>query len=398
MALPASAADIWLAGIDPFIRHVMAADSPSDYPALFEEHAPWPRAAREIAVFKTTTQDLNNAPEGELRRMIQYLHRHHIALAFEALMLPLGGKCGAGVEGYSYPSAIAEAAGRVKQAGGTLRYAAMDDPLWFAHQADGPTNCHSSIEETARQIAVNVRILRGIFPDIRIGDIEPVALAKAPPDWIDEILQFAAAYQAATGTPLDFVHADVDWHGDWSGALPLLARRLRAGGIRFGIIYNGNEQDDSDIAWTTHAEQHFTAVEGPLGLEPDTAILQTWMRYPQHMLPEASAGTMTNLVVRYHRSITRITLHWSGSHLTGLLTRAGGAPVGAARITVSLLNPSAADQPPKRIPLGAVATDAGGMLDIPLPDSLAAGDSVVAEFAGTDQLRGSRCESLWSHR
>jgi hypothetical protein len=396
MASPALAADVWLAGVDPFIRHAMAPDSPSDYPALFYEHAPWPRAARDVAVFMTTTQYLVNAPESELSRMIQDLRRRHIALGFDALMLPLGGHCGSGVEGYSYPGAIAEAAGRVRQLGGTLFFAAMDDPLWFAHQADGPTNCHSSIEEAARQVAENVRALRGIFPDIRIGDIEPVALVKAPSDWIDEILQFAAAYRAAAGSPLDFVHADVDWHGDFSGALPLLAGRLRAAGIRFGVIYDGDEQDHEDIDWTSHAEQRFTEVEGRLGLAPDTAILQTWMRYPQHMLPETSAGTMTNLVVRYRRSITTITLQRSGRHLTGRLTGAGGAPVADARITLSLISPAAGDQTAKQVPLGAVATNAGGTLEISLPDALAAGDTVVAEFAGTDQLRGSRCESLWS--
>jgi hypothetical protein len=398
LASPASAADIWLAGLDPFIRHAIAPDSPSDYPALFYEHAPWPRASRDVAVFMATTQYLVNAPESELSRMIQDLRRRHIALGLEALMLPLGGKCGSGVEGYSYPGAIAEAAGRAKRLGGTLLVAAMDDPLWFAHQADGPTACHSSIEEVARQIAVNVRALRGIFPDIRIGDIEPVALAKAPSDWIDEILQFAAAYRAATGSALEFVHADVDWHGDWSEALPLLAGRLRAARVSFGIIYDGDEQDDKDIDWTTHAEQRFTEVEGQLGLEPDTAILQTWMRHPQHMLPETSAGTMTNLVVRYHRSITRITLQGSGTHLTGRLTGAGGEPVGDARVTVSLIEPAAADQSSKRVPLGTVATDSAGSLEIRLPDALAAGSTIVAEFAGTDRLRGSRCESLWSPR
>jgi hypothetical protein len=388
MASPVGAVDVWLAGVDPFIRHALAPDSPSDYPDLFYEHAPWPRAAREVAVFKTTTQYLTNAPETELRRMIRDLRRRHIALGFEALMLPQAGKCGSGVEGYSYPGAIAEAAARVKRLGGELQYAAMDDPLWFAHQADGPNTCHSSIEEVARQIAVNVRVLRGIFPAIRIGDIEPVANAGTPPDWIDAILRFAAAYRTATGSPLDFVHADVSWGGGWSEALPMLARRLHADGVRFGIIYNGDPKDDEDIGWTRHAEQRFTQVEGELALEPDSAILQTWMRHPLRMLPETTPGSMTNLVTRYSRTITHITLQRSASHLTGMLTRADGAPVAAARIAVS----SAGN------PLGTVSTDALGQLDMRLPETLAAGSAVVAEFAGTDQLRGSRCESLWSRR
>jgi hypothetical protein len=97
---------------------------------------------------------------------------------------------------------------------------------------------------------------------------------------------------------------------------------------------------------------------------------------------------MTNLVTRYSRTITHITLQRSASHLTGMLTRADGAPVAAARIAVS----SAGN------PLRTVSTDALGQLDMPLPETLAAGSAVVAEFAGTDQLRGSRCKSLWSGR
>lgn len=130
---------------------------------------------------------------------------------------------------------------------------------------------------------MNVRALRGIFPAIRIGDIEPVANAGAPPDWIDVILRFTAAYRTATGSPLDFVHADVNWGGGGSEALPMLAMRLHAEGVRFGIIYNGDPQDDEDIGWTRHAEQRFTEVEGELGLEPDSAILHTWMRHPLRM-------------------------------------------------------------------------------------------------------------------
>lgn len=80
-------------------------------------------------MFKTTTQYLTNAPETELRRMIRDLRRRHIALGFEALMLPQAGKCGSGVEGNYDPGAIAEAAAQVKRAGGELQYAAMDDPL-----------------------------------------------------------------------------------------------------------------------------------------------------------------------------------------------------------------------------------------------------------------------------
>lgn len=356
------AAEVWLSGVDPFVRHVMAPDSPSDYLDLFHDNAPWLHGAGHVAVFKTSTQYLLHAPEEDLRRMIGDLRRRRIDLGFEALMTPRHKECGMGIEGYSPPGDIGLAAQRVQKLGGTLRFAAMDEPLWFGHQDKSPTACRSSIEDLARQVAENVKALRAVFPAIRIGDIEPVAVADAPSDWLDEILQFAAAYRKATGVPLDFVHADVDWHGNWLVVLPALAGRLRTAGIRFGIIYNGDPTDDEDTGWTTHAEERFEELEGTLGLAPDDAILQTWMRHPLHFLPETEFGTMTNLVLSYVRPVTRISIRRVGSRIVGALTDARGRPLNHMAIAILRIDPNRATHPLPRTVTGIVRQDAASAL------------------------------------
>jgi hypothetical protein len=358
LAGTARPAQIWLAGIDPTVRQVLDPGRPGDYLDLFRDDAPWVQAAQHVAVFKATTQFLLSGPEADVRRMIADLARRHIALGVEALMIPADGTCGDGIEGYSYPAAIADMARRVRSLGGELSFAAMDDPLWFGHHVDAPHACGATIEALAAQVARNARELRRVFPAIRIGDIEPLGRLDAPADWEAQVLQFAAAYREANGAPLDFVHADVDWQGNWATALPAMAQQLHRLGLRFGIIYNGEPSDGTDLEWTTNAQHHFEAVEGDIGLVPDDAVLQTWMRYPLDMLPEDRPGTMTHLVVRYLRPVTHLRLTFTGAQLHGELRREDGTAVAAQPVQVLLRDPGTAQHPTLRELEGFVPADA----------------------------------------
>jgi hypothetical protein len=356
-AAPPARTEIWLAGVDPFVRQAMRPGEASDYLELFDDAAPWPRAAQHVQVFKTSTQYLLNAPDEALRKMFAGLRRRGIALAFEGLMQPRHDACGQGVEGYSAPGAIGAAAARVRRLGGTIAAVAMDEPLWFGHHAQGPHTCAASIDAVARGVAENVAALRAVFPAARVGDIEPLD-PTAPDAWADEIARFGAAFQAASGTPLDFVHADVDWNGPWRPALAALARRLRADRIAYGVIYNGDPQDDFDESWTGHATARFETVEAEPDLAPNQAILQTWMVHPLHMLPETVPGTMTGLVLSYVRPATHLTLRVAGGVIGGQLTGADGQPIAGARILLTARDSAPVPRPTSRhlsglVPAGA---------------------------------------------
>jgi hypothetical protein len=297
-ACRSAAAEVWLAGVDPTARHELKVEGESDYGDLFQNDAPWPRASVAVRVFKISTRSLLVDSDDSLRRMFANLSRRGMELGLETLMIPQHQACGSNVEGYSAAGAIAAAALRVKRLGGELHYAAMDEPLWYGHRYAGANACRDTIDAVARQLAENVAVLKSVFPKIEIGDIEPFA-SSVPPDWGAEILQFAAAYRAATGAPLAFVQLDLHWSDDWRPFLADLVPRLRGAGIRYGLIYNGDPADETDLAWTRHAEERFELVEQNPALKPDDAILQTWMAHPTHMLPETEPGTMTNLVLRY---------------------------------------------------------------------------------------------------
>jgi len=337
---PACAADIWLAGVDPFVRHAMDPSSPSDYMALFASGAPWAKASRHVKVFKTSTQWLEQAPDADLRQMIRNLKSRGIALAVEALMIPHPSldSPGTGVEGFSdNPSGMQYAAQRVQALGGTLDYVAMHEPLWFGHHYAGPNGPQWPIERLVQELNSNVRIIRNIFPQAQIGDVEPIATDVA--GWADQIAAFAQVFQAVTGTSLSFVHADVAWRNPtgFLGPLRDFTDKMRALGIKVGYIYNGDARDVSDQAWADRAAERFGALELQAVDTPDHAVLQTWMPHPTHMLPDSRSDTMTGMVNRYAKTAVTLSLT-RGTPVTGRLqTVLGGAAVSGATVTITAL-------------------------------------------------------------
>ena len=233
------------------------------FPSPVPANAPWSRAAEAVRVFKIYSQFANTASDAELRTTFADLRRRHIALALEAGLMTPSDKCGHQVEGFGGPVTAGRIAERICRAGGDLRYIAMDEPLWFGHQYSGANACRMPIGELARNVAANAAIYQRVFPAVRFGDIEPFGLAEAP-GWVDEVMQWAQAYRDAACAPLAFFDVDVAWTGPWRRQMPLLARRLRTAGIRFGIIYDGDPSDQTGLAWTRHAEERFVAVESGL--------------------------------------------------------------------------------------------------------------------------------------
>jgi hypothetical protein len=285
----------------------MDPNSTSDFMDLFDSKAQWSKAASRIKVFETSTQFFSgvrdggverNVPDQMLTRMFEDLKRRHIALAVEALMLSGDGQCGVGVEGYSAPGQMLAIAKRIKTLGGTLSYVAMDGPLMGGHFYGGPRACHSPVKAIAKEVAEKVRQMRTIFPDLKVGDVEPVGVTE-PAGWANSVIEWTQAYKAAVGEPLAFVHCDMQWRGPWQAQLRKLEERLRADGTRVGVIYNGFGADKTDEEWTQHAEDHINALERDASLVPDDAIIQTWDRHPARFLPETQPGTLTYLVDRY---------------------------------------------------------------------------------------------------
>jgi len=295
----ASPTQIWMGGSTAFERDHMFHDRSSDYLDLFDPNAPWQGVAQHVRALRIDSSLLSHTPDGTLRKVFADLKRRNIALAMEAPMLSVRDNCGVDLEGYHVPNFIRDTGARIRNLGGDLRFLAMDSALWFGHHYQGPRACKLTVPELANDVAGKVRELRSIFPQIKIGDIDPVSGPNLPADWTEQIMGWAHAYQAAVGESWSFFIADVQWSAPWRDNMSTIAARLRAEGIQFGVIYDASGQEANAADWARDVEQHYQAVEAGLGLSPDIALFHSWVRWPDRMLPAVQSGTMTNIIDRY---------------------------------------------------------------------------------------------------
>ena len=305
-AQEAVAAEIWLSGVSPGVRLKMFQETESDYFELFKPDAAWSKSAQHVKVFLINGGLLLRQSDDEVKAVFADLKRRHIALAIEMGLLSGKGpdgklqECGVGVEGFGAPDNAKVIANRIQRNGGELAFVAMDEPLWYGHHFKGKNSCQWPMERVARDMVSRIADLREKFPNVQIGDVEPIG-AVQPPDWIEEIAQWTQVYRQITGEKLGFFHADVVWTGPWQQQLGAVKRVAHERGLKFGVIYDGGGtgKQESDALWTQEAVQRFHAVEANAATAPDDAVFQTWARWPHNMLPETQPGTMTNVVLQY---------------------------------------------------------------------------------------------------
>lgn len=187
---------------------------------------------------------------------------------------------------------------RIQRLGGDLRYFAMDEPALWGHEYSGKRACQYSLQEVASRVAEGVRMMRAVFPDVQVGDIEPIGADS--PSWLATLRQWPQAYRAATGTPLAFTHADMQWRDNWQNMLVQVRQSARSQGIPFGVIFDGN--GDTDQQWVQTAMQRYKQIEANPATRPDEVIIQSWDQRPTRMLPETMPGTLTNLALRIVQS------------------------------------------------------------------------------------------------
>jgi hypothetical protein len=304
-AHPACAVQIWMSATEPVWREIHGWPA-NDYLALFQPNAQWTESSAHVKVFELSKKFIDLTAEADLRRVLQDLERRGIAIAMQGTPLLASKTCGLGVEGHGPPHDMAASARRIKQLGGKLAYVVMDEPLYYGHRFNGGDRripCHTPIPELARQAAEKIAEVREIFPDVKIGDIEP--LGVFPPDaaqWAEDVAQWLEAYQKAVGVPLAFMRLDCVWlRPNWEAQFDAVVPRIRAAKIPLGVIYDGTPQDPTDVAWTTSALNHSRLIERKLGGLPDHIAFQTWMDHPRTILPEDTPGSLTWLVRTYTR-------------------------------------------------------------------------------------------------
>jgi hypothetical protein len=319
MLLPAHAVEIWLAP-QAFVppSPVPAA---ADFMDMFKPNAPWKRAASHVNVFALYGNFAAHAPQHQIDTVISDLERRQIALALEVGVMNVGAvtthpSCGGLglVEGYGTPDEAKNISAKIKHAGGELKYIVMDEPLWYGHYYTGrpgtQPGCRSTISEVGDLAAPTLGVYKQEFPAVAVGEVEPTMLAEKP-DGKARLLEWAKEFLAATGHPLAFLQLDNPLHvpggnnvsASASDAVAMFryAQELRRQNLleSIGIIYNGVRDDTDSYAWMNNARDHVRILEDRFGLHPDQAVIQSWMSYPTHTMPESSDEALTNLVLFY---------------------------------------------------------------------------------------------------
>jgi hypothetical protein len=268
-----------------------------DFIQLFEPEAAWQSAANRIQVFKLYGEWVSNHPaDAQLKKVIADLNRRGLAIAIETGPLNPEAECGNGIEGSATIESGLQMARAIKGAGGTLHFIALDEPYYYGHFYDGPNACHWNAEKIAGDVDKFIKAVRNIFPDVTIGDTEPLAGpagAKEYQDWLD-------TFYKVNGYHLAFIHMDIDWsRPKWTEEVKAIQEHGNKIGVPVGVIYNGNAFDKTDEAFLSATGERVKKLELVTGVQPDHVIFQSWNDKPDRVLPDAEPYTFTGFINRY---------------------------------------------------------------------------------------------------
>jgi hypothetical protein len=311
-----------------------------DYFDLFERDAPWKKAARRVDVFKIYGGWILNsvtATDANVRTVVTDLERRGFDIAFEVGPLNPTDECGLDIEGFSHgPTNGPIVIDRIRAAGGSVEYIAMDEPFYYASLYDGPQACHWSPTKVAKKVQRFLRAIRDTAPNVVVGDIEPLVSGFDVQEYKDWIRAFAKV----TGHELPFIHVDVDWgRTDWPEAVAELERFARGRGIDFGVIYDGGAYPPlTDEDWARRVEERIAMYEVFGGGRMDQVVFQSWSDLPEYVLPETEPFTFTWLINRYFRARTElhIAVDQEGTTASGTLETTGGRPITGADVDVTV--------------------------------------------------------------
>ncbi len=316
-----------------------------DFMDLFSEQAPWRKAAGHIQVFELNGGWIAHFPweppeatDEKLQTIIADLSRRGMAIGFEASPLVATDDCGRGVEGFFGPEEGLRIVNKLKQLGANVSYVSLDEPFAFGHIYDGPNACHWTPEKIAQQVQEYIRVIKGVYPDAVVGDIEPLWAGMD----VQELVGWLDTYKAVTGSNFPTFDLDPDYsRADWSLAARRIEDAVRSQGIEFGIFYIGDAGDATDAEWLDKAFERARQYELVAGGKPDRVKFQSWHDHPDYVLPETKSDTFTALINSYSRTRTALSLDLSPADsegvpdASGMLTDANGAPLPNAMIEIT---------------------------------------------------------------
>lgn len=315
-------ADIWFS---PSVTISGTSTPQNIFASIVDAAAPFQTLMGTVTVFKMY-EVMSAVYPGDLPAFFSYLSEKGVLLGVEALgLVATEGNPGYAVEGFSEHSTdLAELFNVIKDAGGDVKFVAWDEPFWFGYYS---TSFYTQAEIVA-QLANSRTIIRGIFPDIIIGDIEPVTTDLAE---VTALQSFFTAYAAETGEQFAFFEADLEhWESGWQTVLASLITACHANSIQIGVIVNGDYDDitTSNAEWVEKAIALIDGLLADSSLTPDHYIVQSWQQYPSPAMDPTDDTTLA-YVLAHAESVA------GGSPTTITVN----ATLGALTSTINLTTP-----------------------------------------------------------
>ncbi|MGD0161039.1 MAG: hypothetical protein ABSB39_01105 [Candidatus Sulfotelmatobacter sp.] len=278
----------------------------TDFLLLFQANAPWPRAMAKTQVIGLYAGWIADASDQDLQSVVEFLNAHNMGIEIEAPAMQALATCGSGVEGYvpygqSVETFTLAYLQRLQSLGAQVPYIKVDEPYFFGNNVlSDPNSCLFSVEQVATEVGQYVQIVKTVYPNAQVGDVEPIIASAYLPDVATAMAQWHATYQTVTGAPFPFFIADTDFSNPaWPTIVKGIETATKQSGMQFGIIYIGDMQDVSDSEWTGTALSRFQTYQGQNGGQPDYVLFQSWEPEPQYCLPETDPTTFTGLLDAY---------------------------------------------------------------------------------------------------
>lgn len=303
MAAHAAQPKIWMSALDPIWRATNKFP-PNDWDALFQNTSAWPQVVAHLQVFELSKRFVMESDEVELANVLTFLRQRNIEISIQGTPLLATPTCGLGVEGHGPALDMLQEAQRVAKLGGQLSYISMDEPLFygeflkfFPFKGNRKT-CSYSIRELASQAAQKIRQVKSVFPNVKVGDVEPAGIAADyAASWKMSLAEWIEDFESATGQSLAYLGNDVVWHlPTWRFDLRVAIEVSKKSNTPIQVIYNASP---TEVNWTVSAENHYRTIESDLRIDPEIAFFSTWTDRPQKMLPETDPNTLTGLILQY---------------------------------------------------------------------------------------------------
>ena len=276
-----------------------------DFLPLFQPDAPWPRAMARTQVIGLYAGWISAVNPKVLRQVVEFINDHDMTIEIEAPSLQAQPTCGSGVEGYvPYGQSLATFTlgylQRLKAVGAQRIVVKVDEPFYFGVVVNDPRSCHFSVQQTAEYVGQYAHLVKTVYPDAEIGDVEPIIDSAYPPGVVAAIGEWHQACRQVTGEPFPFFFADIQFANQaWPYLVSQLEQQTHQLDMKFGIIYIGDPADLTDAEWAAKTIARFYSYQGDSGGKPDYVLFQSWEPHPQYFLPESNPFTFTGVLDTY---------------------------------------------------------------------------------------------------